>query len=68
VATNIGHPAGQPAESEVFDTSCSHHVRERGDEPDDPKQALDEAHQQVKKIFEKWRAKGLVAGGSSDRG
>src|SRR5205814_971299 len=31
------------------------------------KQALDEAHQQAKKIFEKWRGKGLVAGGSGDR-
>ena len=31
------------------------------------KQALDEAHQQAKKIFEKWRSKGLVAGGSGDR-
>ena len=31
-----------------------------------PKQALDDAHQQVKKIFEKWRAKGLVAGGAHD--
>jgi len=30
------------------------------------KQALDDAHQQVKKIFEKWRGKGLVAGGSGD--
>jgi len=32
-----------------------------------PAQALDDAHQQVKRIFEKWRAKGLVAGGSGDR-
>src|SRR5256884_4388209 len=31
------------------------------------KQALDEAHEQAKKIFEKWRGKGLVAGGSGDR-
>src|SRR5437763_671770 len=30
------------------------------------KQALEEAHQQAKKIFEKWRGKGLVAGGSRD--
>jgi hypothetical protein len=32
-----------------------------------PTQALDDAHQQVKKIFEKWRAKGLVAGGAKDK-
>jgi maltose-binding protein MalE len=32
-----------------------------------PAQALDDAHQQVKRIFEKWRAKGLVAGGAGDR-
>jgi hypothetical protein len=31
------------------------------------KQALDETHKQVKTIFEKWRAKGLVAGGAGDR-
>ena len=30
-------------------------------------EALTDAHQQVKKIFEKWRAKGLVAGGTGDR-
>jgi len=30
------------------------------------KQALEEAHQQVKKIFEKWRTRGLVAGGAGD--
>jgi hypothetical protein len=32
-----------------------------------PRQALDEAAKQVKGIFEKWRAKGLVAGGSGER-
>ena len=31
------------------------------------KEALADAHQQVKKIFEKWRSKGLVSGGSRDR-
>jgi hypothetical protein len=31
------------------------------------KDALADAHQQVKKIFEKWRGRGLVAGGSGDR-
>ena len=32
-----------------------------------PKQALEAAHKQVKTIFEKWRSKGLVAGGSAGR-
>jgi hypothetical protein len=31
------------------------------------KESLADAHQQVKKIFEKWRSRGLVAGGSRDR-
>ena len=68
-ATNIGHPGpANPAESEVFDTFVlptmfANAAMDRMT----PKQALDEAHQQVKKIFEKWRAKGLVAGGSGDR-
>jgi len=68
-ATNIGHPGpANPAESEVFDTfvlptmfanAATGRMTAR--------QALDDAHQQVKKIFEKWRGKGLVAGGSGDR-
>src|SRR5438445_9268139 len=68
-ATNIGHPGpANPAESEVFDTFVlptmfANAALERMT----PKQALDDAHAQVKKIFEKWRAKGLVAGGSGDR-
>jgi multiple sugar transport system substrate-binding protein len=68
-ATNIGHPGpANPAESEIFDTFVlptmfANVVTGRMT----PKQSLEEAHQQAKKIFEKWRGKGLVAGGSRDR-
>ena len=68
-ATNIGHPGpANPAESEIFDTFVlptmfANAVTGRMS----PKQALEEAHQQAKKIFEKWRGKGLVGGGSGDR-
>jgi len=68
-ATNIGHPGpANPAESEVFDTfvlptmfanAATGRMTAR--------QALNDAHQQVKKIFEKWRGRGLVAGGSGDK-
>jgi multiple sugar transport system substrate-binding protein len=68
-ATNIGHPgSANPAVAEVFDTFVlatmfASVVTGRLS----AKQALDEAHQQVKRIFEKWRGRGLVAGGSRDR-
>jgi len=68
-ATNIGHPGpANPAESEVFDTFVLPTMfANAATGRMSAKQALDEAHQQVKKIFEKWRAKGLVAGGTGDR-
>ena len=68
-ATNIGHPGpANPAEAEIFDTFVlptmfANVVTGRMT----AKQALDDANGQVKRIFEKWRQKGLVAGGSSDR-
>ena len=68
-ATNIGHPGpANPAESEVFDTFVlptmfANVAAGRMTAP----QALDDAHQQVKRIFEKWRSRGLVAGGSGDK-
>ena len=68
-ATNIGHPGpANPAESEVFDTFvlptmfANAATGRMG-----AKEALADAHQQVKKIFEKWRSRGLVAGGAHDR-
>src|SRR5216117_2866798 len=68
-ATNIGHPGpANPAESEIFDTFVMPTMfANAATGRMSAKQALDEAHQQAKKIFEKWRGKGLVAGGSGDR-
>src|SRR5436190_14382084 len=67
-ATNIGHPGpANPAESEIFDTFVLPTMfANAATGRMSPKQALDEAHEQAKKIFEKWRGKGLVAGGSGD--
>jgi multiple sugar transport system substrate-binding protein len=68
-ATNIGHPGpANPAEGEIFDTFVlptmfANVVTGRMT----AKEALDDASGQVKRIFEKWRQKGLVAGGSSDQ-
>jgi multiple sugar transport system substrate-binding protein len=67
-ATNIGHPgSANPAVAEVFDTFVlptmfANVVTGRMN----PRQSLDEAHEQVKRIFEKWRQRGLVGGGSAD--
>jgi len=68
-ATNIGHPGpANPAESEIFDTFVLPTMfASAATGRMSAKQALDEAHKQAKTIFEKWRAKGLVAGGSQDR-
>jgi len=68
-ATNIGHPGpANPAESEVFDTFVLPTMfANAATGRMTPAQALDDAHQQVKRIFEKWRAKGLVAGGAGDK-
>ena len=67
-ATNIGHPgSANPAVAEVFDTFVlptmfANVVTGRMA----ARQSLDEAHQHVKRIFEKWRERGLVGGGSAD--
>src|SRR5207247_10051753 len=68
-ATNIGHPGpANPAESEVFDTFVLPTMfANAATGRMTPEQALDDAHKQVKAIFEKWRGKGLVAGGSGDK-
>src|SRR5213593_4624403 len=68
-ATNIGHPGpANPAESEVFDTFVLPTMfANAATGRMTPEQALDDAHQRVKAIFEKWRAKGLVAGGTGDK-
>jgi multiple sugar transport system substrate-binding protein len=68
-ATNIGHPGpANPAESEVFDTFVLPTMfANAATGRMSAKESLADAHQQVKKIFEKWRSRGLVAGGSRDR-
>jgi hypothetical protein len=68
-ATNIGHPGpANPAESEIFDTFVLPTMfANAATGRMSAQQAMDEAHKQVKTIFEKWRAKGLVAGGAGDK-
>jgi multiple sugar transport system substrate-binding protein len=68
-ATNIGHPGpANPAVGEIFDTFVLPTMfASAATGRLSPAQALEEAHQQAKKIFEKWRARGLVGGGSGDR-
>ncbi len=57
-----------PAEGEVFDTFVLPTMfANAATGRMTPAQALDDAHKQVKAIFEKWRAKGLVGGGSKDK-
>ena len=66
--TNIGHPGpANPAIGEVFDTfvlptmfasAASGRVS--------PKQALEEAASRTEEIFEKWRKRGVVSGGTSE--
>src|SRR2546429_1348766 len=69
LATIIGHPGpANPAESEIFDTFVLPTMfANAATGRRSPNQALDEAHHQAQKIFEKWRGKGLVAGGSGER-
>src|SRR5438046_10523776 len=66
--TNIGHPVpANPAEREIFDTCVLPTMfANAATGRMSPKQALDEAHEQAKKIFEKWRGKGVMTGGSGD--
>ena len=68
-ATNIGHPgSANPAVGEIFDTFVLPTMfASVATGRASAKQALDEAHKQAKAIFEKWRARGLVAGGAGDR-
>jgi len=68
-ATNIGHPGpANPAESEIFDTFVLPTMfANAATGRMTPEESLNDTHQQVKRIFEKWRAKGLVAGGAGDK-
>ena len=65
---NIGHPGrANSAVGEVFDTFVLPTMfANAATRRMTPAQALDDAHQQTLRIFEKWRRRGLVAGGSAD--
>ena len=68
-STNLGYPGyGNPAEGEIFDTYViTDMFAKAGTGVLSPKDALAEANTRVKEIFNKWRKKGFVAGGGSDR-
>lgn len=63
-STNIGHPGpANTAIGEVFGTFVIPNMYAKAVRGElSPQQAVAEAEQQVKAIFEKWRAKGLVGG------
>lgn len=66
-STNIGHPGpANTAEGEVFATFVIPNMfakAARGERS--PQQAVAEADAQAKRIFEKWKKRGLVGGGSA---
>jgi multiple sugar transport system substrate-binding protein len=66
-STNIGHPGtASAAEGEVFATFIIPNMfasAARGDAS--PQSAVAAAERQIKPIFEKWKRKGLIGGGSS---
>jgi len=66
-STNIGYPGpANTAEGEVFATFVIPNMfaqAARGERS--PKQAVAEAEAQAKQIFEKWKKRGLVGGGSA---
>ena len=63
-STNIGHPGpANTAIGEVFGTFVIPNMYAKAVRGElSPQQAVADAEQQVKAIFEKWRAKGLVGG------
>ena len=64
-STNIGHPGpSNTAIGEVFATFVIPNMYAKAVRGEmSPQQAVADAEQQVKAIFDKWRAKGLVGGG-----
>ncbi|MBI5575084.1 MAG: carbohydrate ABC transporter substrate-binding protein [Deltaproteobacteria bacterium] len=64
-STNMGHPGpASPAEGEVFATFILPNMLATAVRGTKPADAVAEAEKQVKKIFAKWREKGLVGGKS----
>jgi multiple sugar transport system substrate-binding protein len=68
-STNLGYPgAGNPAEGEIFDTYVlTDMFAKAATGVLSPKDAMAEASTRAKEIFNKWRKKGFVAGGSKDK-
>ncbi len=68
-STNLGHPGNaNPAEGEMFDTYVlTDMFAKAATGALSPKDALAEADTRTKEIFNKWRKKGFVGGGSKDR-
>ena len=67
-STHLGYPGyGNPAEGEVFDTYViTDMFAKAATGALAPKDAMLEAHARCKQIFDKWRAKKMVAGGGKD--
>src|SRR5262245_13666089 len=68
-STNLGYPGfGNPAEGEIFDTYVvTDMFAKAATGALSPKDAMAEASGRAKEIFNKWRKKGMVGGGSKDR-
>ena len=68
-STNLGYPGNaNPAEGEMFDTYVlTDMFAKAATGALSPKDALAEADTRTKEIFNKWRKKGFVGGGSKDR-
>jgi multiple sugar transport system substrate-binding protein len=68
-STNLGYPGNaNPAEGEIFDTYVlTDMFAKAATGALSPKDALAEANSRTKEIFNKWRKKGFVGGGSKDK-
>ena len=68
-STNLGYPGfANPAEGEIFDTYVITDMFAKAATGALPsKDAMAEASTRTKEIFNKWRKKGMVAGGSKDK-
>ena len=68
-STNLGYPGfANPAEGEIFDTYViTDMFAKAATGALSPKDAMAEASTRCKQIFDKWRAKKMVAGGGKDK-
>jgi hypothetical protein len=68
-STNLGYPGfANPAEGEIFDTYVlTDMFAKAATGALSPKDAMAEASTRAKQIFDKWRAKKMVAGGGKDK-